>query len=72
MNPIRTVTFSQNLASGALSYSLAPASLVEKPQAIEILGVYLHFGSAVTQAYSLTFDSKDGSNYDTEIGRAHV
>ncbi len=52
---------SQNLASAALSYSFAPL------QNCQILEVNIHFSASISETVTLTWVSRDGTNYSTVV-----
>ncbi len=54
-------TDSQNLASAALSTT---TTFNRKWQ---LLSIFIHFSAVCSQTLTVTFDSKDGANYDTVL-----
>ncbi len=55
------ITTSQNLATGALSYTTAIG------RAFKLDQIIVHFSVAVTETITITLDSKNGANYDTVL-----
>lgn len=54
-------TFSQNLASAALSYT------TDYGRARKIEEITIHFSVAVSEAVTITLDSANGANYDVVL-----
>lgn len=60
-NQYLRATTSQNLTLAALSYTTAFG------QNHQLFEINIHFGAAVTETVTITFSSRDGSNYNTVL-----
>lgn len=59
-------TFSQNLASGALSYTS------NYGRRFKLESVCLHASVAITETVTVTLDSVNGSNYDVVLAKVNL
>lgn len=57
----KDVTFTQNLAAGALSHTTTFS------QARKLEQVLIHASQAISETISIKIDSKNGANYDTVL-----
>lgn len=58
------LTTSQNLASGALSYT---TSISDQFKIVQVL---VHADANISETVTVTYDSVTGANYDTKLGAA--
>lgn len=66
---LRTLTISQNLASGALDHSFDFSNF---NRAFKLVSVYFHASVDITEDFSVSYDSNDGSTYDTLIDQINL
>jgi len=60
------ITTSQDLSSGALSYTTSIA------RQFKLERIYFHFSAAVTETITITLDSAKGANYDTVLRKVNL